>query len=596
MIWKDSETEFDFLDFDYMADLIHDIALDDRLSPSTIGVYGDWGSGKSSLMEMVKNHIAEDKDESVLVVDFNGWLFEGYDDAKTALCGTILDKIAEERSTMKKIVEKVKDLRHQIDTKKIFGKSIKYGLDFLLTGGLGTITDITVESIVSGIKKKFIEASPEELAELIKRTEVEDKRRERIKNFHKEFSELLKEGGIKHLVVFIDELDRCTPDTVLDVFEAIRLFLFAEGTSFIIGADERLIQYAIETRYKSVPGNNLDIGKEYMEKMIQYPVTIPRLNDQEVKKYISCLLAQENVDLEDLMHIIKGMKTGDELSYEYVEKIDSNIAQKIKGSLDLASQISSVLASILNGNPRHCKRFLNTMFMRIKMAKSRNIDLDQNILAKLMLAEYYKQSFYNMLEDGSIREEVAKLESADGDEDVKLPSFQETDIEWIKKWSKITPAICRLELAPYFYFSRDNSRLRHIGSYNLSPIGAQCLNSLLDKTDTGRNKGLKLFNELIPKEKETIIDVICSTMKGSSKIESKLFKSFIQLSMDEELKGKALKMLQAIPAERYEPYMMADLRNLLNTFDEKAQEDFYSFLSSNNKLKTAIEVNKKYNH
>lgn len=592
MIWKDSETEFDFLDFDYMADLIHDIALDDSLSPSTIGVYGDWGSGKSSLMDMVKKRISEDEDKSVLVVDFNGWLFEGYDDAKTALCGTILDRIAEEKSTTNKVVDKVKDLRHQIDTKKILGKGVKYGLDVLLTGGLATVADITIESIVGRIKKKFLEASPEELEALVKNAEVEDKRREHIKNFHKEFSELLKEGGVKHLIVFIDELDRCTPDTVLDVFEAIRLFLFAEGTSFIIGADERLIQYAIETRYKSVPGNNLDIGKEYMEKMIQYPVTIPRLNDQEVKKYISCLLAQEHIELDDLMPIIKGMKTGEELSYEYVEKINHDKAQKIKGSLDLANQISSVLASILNGNPRHCKRFLNSMFMRIRMAKSRNIKLDQNVLAKLMLAEYYKQSFYDMLAEGNIREEIAKLEKGEEAENGKIASFQDTDMDWINKWAKITPAISEMELAPYFYFSRDNSSLRHVGSYNLSPIGVQCMNNLLDKTDTGRSKGIKLFNELIPKEKEVVYDAIYSTMTGSSKIESEIFKSFIQLSMNEELKEKALKMLQAIPAERYEPYMIAELLN----FDEKTQEDLYSYLSSNDKLKTLIKINKKHHH
>lgn len=46
-------------------------------------------------------------------------------------------------------------------------------------------------------------------------------------------------------MIFVDELDRCTPDTVLDIFAAMRLFLFVEKTSFIIGADSRLIDYAI---------------------------------------------------------------------------------------------------------------------------------------------------------------------------------------------------------------------------------------------------------------------------------------------------------------------------------------------------------------
>ena len=84
---------------------------------------------------------------------------------------------------------------------------------------------------------------------------------------------MLKDSKVENVVVFIDELDRCNPDTVLDVFEAMRLFLFVDGMSFVIGADQRLIQYAIKTKYKEVPGNNLDIGKEYLEKVIQYPIT-----------------------------------------------------------------------------------------------------------------------------------------------------------------------------------------------------------------------------------------------------------------------------------------------------------------------------------
>jgi hypothetical protein len=51
-IWKDSETELDFLSFDYLVEQVKGIALDDELSPSTIGVYGNWGIGKSSLMNM----------------------------------------------------------------------------------------------------------------------------------------------------------------------------------------------------------------------------------------------------------------------------------------------------------------------------------------------------------------------------------------------------------------------------------------------------------------------------------------------------------------------------------------------------------------
>ena len=53
-MWKDSEADLDFLNFNYLAQQVVEISKDDNLSPATIGVYGDWGSGKSSLMKMVK--------------------------------------------------------------------------------------------------------------------------------------------------------------------------------------------------------------------------------------------------------------------------------------------------------------------------------------------------------------------------------------------------------------------------------------------------------------------------------------------------------------------------------------------------------------
>ena len=94
-MWKDSETNIDYLNFNYLVEVITELVTDNDITPSTIGVYGDWGSGKSSIMKMVEEKIESQKDKSVIFVHFNGWLFEGYEDAKTALCGAILDAVQE---------------------------------------------------------------------------------------------------------------------------------------------------------------------------------------------------------------------------------------------------------------------------------------------------------------------------------------------------------------------------------------------------------------------------------------------------------------------------------------------------------------------
>ena len=138
-MWKDSETETDLLEFDYLIGITKDIIENDSLSPCTIGVYGDWGSGKSSLVEMILKDYKENKD--FLCLKFNGWLFEDYEDAKDALLGSILDKIKEKRTLTAKGKKLIGKLFKNIDYFSLASKGLKYGTDLLLTGGIGTIAD-----------------------------------------------------------------------------------------------------------------------------------------------------------------------------------------------------------------------------------------------------------------------------------------------------------------------------------------------------------------------------------------------------------------------------------------------------------------------
>src|SRR4051812_1654300 len=91
-MWSDNESSLDLLGCQHLVDTVTSIINNDSLLPATIGVFGDWGSGKTSLLHMVKSRLEEDK--NVLVLSFNGWTFEGYDDARTALMSTILDEVA----------------------------------------------------------------------------------------------------------------------------------------------------------------------------------------------------------------------------------------------------------------------------------------------------------------------------------------------------------------------------------------------------------------------------------------------------------------------------------------------------------------------
>lgn len=141
LMWKDSETELDFLDFDYLIHILIDTVNNEKLLPSSVGLYGDWGSGKSSLMYMCKRELENQNDGTVCLL-FNGWLYEGYDDAKTAMLGAILDGVKESGNLSGKAKTVIRTLYNSVDKFKLIKNGLKFGVDMALTGGIGTITDM----------------------------------------------------------------------------------------------------------------------------------------------------------------------------------------------------------------------------------------------------------------------------------------------------------------------------------------------------------------------------------------------------------------------------------------------------------------------
>lgn len=580
-MWKDSETIIDYLNFDYIIDAVVKLVLDEDLSPSSIGLYGDWGSGKSSLMKMVEQHLISMNDKSILCIRFNGWLFEGYEDAKTALCGTILESIHKKEGLSSQVKGKVRKLWNKVDVQKILGKGIRYGLDYFMTGGVLSLTDFTISQITNALKKNAENVTEEDIAKALRSLKTDNNIRKDIKNFHDEFEKILKETNIKHLVVFIDELDRCSPETILDIIEAMRLFLFAKGTSFVIGADQRLIEYAIKTKYKEVIGNNLDIGREYMEKVIQYPVNIPALDENEVEQYISCLLLEKDLDKDEfaeILQIIKGLKPLERFDYEYLNLKKAELANKCKKSLYLSGQISSVLAKQINGNPRQCKRFLNTLFMRLDMAKSRHIELKKNVMAKLMLIEYFAAPLYKLVIDPKNKGDFAKFEN--GEDDVAL--FKDYAYnDWVKAWKGITCKISNENISDYYYFS--NSRFTYNQSVGLllSPIGQLCLEKLMAKNETNRKEAEAFLKELSLMDRKHIANTLFEQLKMEDKLDNDLFKSYALVICHNDMITEALLQIKSIPSDRYSQAQKIYLQNFADILSPEEKESLKSYFGDN---------------
>lgn len=598
-MWPDKETEIDYLNFGYMVNLVANIATNRDLSPSTIGLYGDWGSGKSSLMKLVQKKIEEKypKDEKkkdtikTLCIEFNGWLFEGYEDTKTSLCGAILDALADEKRFSKEVTDYAKELIKKIDINKILGKGVKYGLDLFLSGGIGMLTDLSLSGLLSTIKSNAGEVQAKDIEEILSMLKKNDKTRTEIKKFRNEFKDLLKKSKVENVVVFIDELDRCLPDTVLEVFEAMRLFLFVEGMSFVIGADERLIQYSIKSKYKEVPGNNLDIGKEYLEKVIQYPLYIPQLTRAEVNQYLACLLLKQTLSdekLKKILGIVYTLTPDQDFSMDLISDKTPDLTENCKQEMALARQISSVLAPSINGNPRQCKRFLNTLYMRLELAKSRNVTLDKNILAKLMLAEYFNPEFFKAVTKPENRELFKAFEKGEElNDNNPFATWREKD--WVKKWMQNGTRLDDEKLDKYVYFADVKNRYGKSNLDQLSPTARKCYEQLVDGTEMNRNLALKLVERLAPGEKTIIASEVFAVIENTSTMNVEVLRSYTEFCMKAGMIEEALKKLMEQPVSKYNAIAYGQLTPFITRLSPEEVKNLNDYLSTNEEVKRTIE-------
>lgn len=588
-MWNDNESLSDYIDYSHLLKAITTIIDTDNLLPCSIGIYGDWGSGKSSLMRMAEKKYEDDKD--ILVIKFNGWLFEGYEDAKSVLMGRIVDEIISKRKFSEKAIKYAAKLLKRVDWIKVAGSSLKYGMSFLTLGPVGVagvsladamsnIKDIDYENYIKEKQKKDTEDSDETL-------------RSNIQEFHKNFEALIEETKIKKIIVFIDDLDRCSPDTIIGTLEAIKLFLFTKKTAFVIGADERLIKYAVKRRFPEVPGENLEVGRDYLEKLIQYPIRIPPLNKIELTTYVNLLFSQlYSTDAEEFETIRdKVMQTKITKGFDFTLD-QSNISDFYKpGNTDfddaiaLCSQILPVLNTGLNGNPRQTKRFLNTILIRISMASAKGITLKRRVLAKLMLLEYFKPETFTDFHDiqAGNNGEISLIEKLENITSSTVEDNGETnglapegkillEDNWIVDWLKSEPKLTKENLQPYFYFSRDKLTISAVNLQRMTPKAQEIIQKLLGDSEAVQKIAVKSLDTLSSSEAASIFEALTQKVRQEESLsKSRAFKALFELCREKsELKSQIVIFLSKYPDHKLPPVTTTHAESLLKDSNPEA--------------------------
>ncbi|GAA4419533.1 KAP family P-loop domain protein [Nibrella viscosa] len=486
-MWNDKETAIDLLGHRRIAQTIVEIIREEELRPLTIGIHGNWGAGKTSVLSLIEAEFAAD--EKTLCFTFNGWLYEGYQDTKSALMEAVVHQLMAKRSVSTQVVDLGKSLLKRINwlkTAKVAGSlalNVATGFSWAAIAGLPELLSIT--KTVLGKKEDKDSATSIDVLEAAKDDEwlkpEEATVPAQIQAFRNELKQLIKASTVERLVILVDDLDRCLPAAVIDVLEAIKLFLFVEGTVFVIAADEQMIEYAVRRHFPELPVSQAEYTKHYLEKLIQIPIRVPSLNQLQTQNYIRFLLLQNFLlpDKQLITEICTAFETSrqtpydnKELSFEFVASQLTFPCHDLQPVLRIADQLGSTLAKELRGNPRNIKRFLNTLFLRHRVAKIYGLEqrVELRVLAKLMLIERFYPETYEQIVNEVVEAEdgrsplVLGLEEKDENEEQKSKAgkrkgiaSENTSEEELREWGKLEPPLSTLDLKPYIFISRERA-------------------------------------------------------------------------------------------------------------------------------------------
>ena len=206
-------------------------------TPMSIAIQGDWGTGKTSTLNLLKKNLEADKDTNgIKCVFFNTWQYSQFN-MEDSLYVSFVHNLVKQCGGNDEILRIV----------AAFGKLAFFkAVDWRFGANASEILD--------GFEKA-------------KKAQMES-----VSKLQEDFAELVKKTG-KRLVIFIDDLDRLNPEVAVELLEIIKLFVNVENSIFVLAIDYEVVVKGVRKKY----GENLSEEKcrNFFDKIIQLPFKMP---------------------------------------------------------------------------------------------------------------------------------------------------------------------------------------------------------------------------------------------------------------------------------------------------------------------------------
>jgi hypothetical protein len=353
----------DLLNFGQFSGALRDIVLNPATqTPFIIGIFVRWGTGKTTLMRMVERDL---QPSGLHTIWFSAWLYGQEQEIWAAFLQSLTTRLWNKLKLLEKTRFSVRLFRRGLAWERLLFEVPKY-LARLALSALPVFAGMLLSERLGGelgrlVNSAGIVGSADALIVLLKpvakaafKDTSPDFSLYRSMDFeqHIGFLEKIREqferiiaalpGQTGRIVVFVDDLDRCSPEKALQLLDAIKVFFDVPGCIFVIGLDYGVVQQALALKF---PQNTV-AQREYLAKFIQLPFQLPPLTDSDLESYLSAL----DVRFPD-------------------------------------ERCRAVLLSSLARNPREIKRVINVYSLYWYLGRAANASLHPVRLAKVIVIQ-----------------------------------------------------------------------------------------------------------------------------------------------------------------------------------------------------------------
>lgn len=343
----DAPAEHPTLGFELIATALATIVLTSE-PRFAVGIFGGWGSGKSTLMDEIERRVV--RDDRAIVVRFNAWRYERESHLIVPLLDTIRDRLAEqaarpshqgpEGDRMRTIARRIGRVVRALAR----ATSVEIGV-----GGVGSVA-VDAGRVIDELSPPSEDAA----------TAPQSLYFAAFQELAEAFADVAR-ANVARIVVFVDDLDRCLPTSALTMLESMKLFFDMPGFVFVVGLDERAVEVAVRTKFASLPMRSdrpevdRQIEREYLKKIFQVPYTLPNMVPGQL------------VDLLD-----------------WLDRYGKLSAVQRRDLRDRVRRYLRYVATEGRINPREIKRYLNAYTIRRMMRP----DLDPDTMLALQTIDF----------------------------------------------------------------------------------------------------------------------------------------------------------------------------------------------------------------